>query len=401
MSERVLSVSQLNSYIKRMLDNDLLLSGVWLKGEISNFKHHTSGHMYMTLKDEQSAVRAVMFKGATFSLKFKPEDGMKVLVFGRVSVFESAGQYQVYIEAMQPDGLGSLYVAYEQMKARLEEEGLFSSEHKKKIPEFPEKIAVVTSPTGAAIQDILNVLGRRYPYADVVVIPVLVQGDGAAEQIADAIEYVNKKRIADVMIVGRGGGSIEDLWAFNEEVCARAIYNSEIPVISAVGHETDFTIADFVADMRAPTPSAAAELAVPSMLELKAVIENLKSRMLTSAKSLTERKREVIKQKTSRISVEGVLNNYNQKRMLLDSKFKRAEQLAERLILTKKTAFAETVGKLDALSPLAVLSRGFTVTKTLDGKMIQSISNIKTGDEISTVLNDGIIKSVILETERK
>lgn len=401
MSERVLSVSQLNSYIKRMLDNDLLLSGVWLKGEISNFKHHTSGHMYMTLKDEQSAVRAVMFKGATFGLKFKPEDGMKVLVFGRVSVFESAGQYQVYIEAMQPDGLGSLYVAYEQMKARLEEEGLFSSEHKKKIPEFPEKIAVITSPTGAAIQDILNVLSRRYPYADVVVVPVLVQGDGAAEQIADAINYVNNQRLADVLIVGRGGGSIEDLWAFNEEVCARAIYNSLIPVISAVGHETDFTIADFAADMRAPTPSAAAELAVPSMLELKAVIENLKSRMLNSVNSLTERKRETIKQKTSRISVEGVLNNYNQKRMLLDNKFKRAEQLAERVILTKKTAFAEAVGKLDALSPLAVLSRGFTVTKTPEGKTIQSISDIKKGDKISTVLNDGIIKSVILETERK
>lgn len=401
MSERVLSVSQLNSYIKRMLDNDLILSGVWLKGEISNFKHHTSGHMYMTLKDEQSAVRAVMFKGATFGLKFKPEDGMKVLVFGRVSVFESAGQYQVYIEAMQPDGLGSLYVAYEQMKARLEEEGLFSSERKKGIPEFPEKIAVVTSPTGAAIQDILNILSRRYPYADVVVVPVLVQGEGAAEQIADAIHYVNSKRLADVLIVGRGGGSIEDLWAFNEEVCARAIYNSEIPVISAVGHETDFTIADFVADMRAPTPSAAAELAVPSMLELKSVIENLKSRMIGSLKSLTERRREIIKQKTARISLDSVLNNYNQKRMLLDSKFKRAEQLAERLVLTKKAAFVEAVGKLDALSPLSVLSRGFTVTKATDGKTIKSISDIKNGDEISTVLNDGIIKSVVLETERK
>lgn len=399
MSENIFSVSQLNSYIKRILDNDILLSGIWIKGEISNFKHHSSGHMYMTLKDEQSAVRAVMFKGATFNLKFRPEDGMKVLVFGRVSVFESAGQYQVYIEAMQPDGVGALYIAFEQLKSKLEQEGLFSEAHKKEIPSFPEKIAVVTSPTGAAIQDILNVLGRRYPYANVVVCPVLVQGDGAAEQIANAINYVNEKNLADVMIVGRGGGSIEDLWAFNEEVCARAIYSSEIPVISAVGHETDFTIADFVADMRAPTPSAAAELAVPSMAELSAFIIGASSRMMYAAQNYIEHKRADIKHIQSRISFDGVLNSYNQKRLTIDHKLKCIEQGAERVFNKAKTDFAKNVAKLHALSPLAVLGRGFTVTKTASGKTAD-FSEIKAGDTIITAFKDGEVKSVVSSTER-
>ena len=399
MSENIFSVSQLNSYIKRVLDNDILLSGIWIKGEISNFKHHSSGHMYMTLKDEQSAVRAVMFKGATSNLKFKPEDGMKVLVFGRVSVFESAGQYQVYIEAMQPDGVGALYVAIEQLKEKLEQEGLFSESHKKKIPSFPEKIAVVTSPTGAAIQDILNVLGRRYPYASVVVCPVLVQGDGAAEQIANAIRYVNEKELADVMIVGRGGGSIEDLWAFNEEICARAIYASKIPVISAVGHETDFTIADFVADMRAPTPSAAAELAVPSAAELSAFIMGASSRMMYAAQNYIEHKKANIKQIQSKISFDGVLNSYNQKRLTIDHKLKCIEQSTERVLNKAKTDFAKNVAKLDALSPLAVLGRGFTVTKTASGTTAD-FSDINIGDTIINVFKDGTVQSIVSSTER-
>ena len=401
VNERVLSVSELNGYIKRMLDNDLLLSGVWVKGEISNFKNHTSGHMYMTLKDEGGAVRAVMFKGSAMRLKFMPEDGMKVIVFGRVSVFESAGQYQVYIEAMQPDGVGALYVAFEQLKEKLEKEGLFSEQYKKPIPEFPSKIGVVTSPTGAAIRDILNVLKRRYDFADVVICPVLVQGDGAAEQIANAISYANKTELADVLIVGRGGGSIEDLWAFNEEIVAREIFNSKIPVISAVGHETDFTIADFVADLRAPTPSAAAELAVPSKPELMAVLNGVNSRLLYVMQSRLERERQILNQLSSKLSVEGVMRSYDQKRLIIDNKLKTIQQFTERKILSLKENFSKNAAALHSLSPLGVLGRGFSVTKTADGVTLKTIENIKKDDEILTVLPDGEIRSAVIGTERK
>ena len=395
VNERVLSVTELNLYIKRMLDNDLMLSGVFIKGEISNFKYHTSGHMYMTLKDEQSVVRAVMFKSSAMRLKFVPEEGMKVIVFGRISVFESAGQYQVYIEQMQPDGVGALYVAFEQLKQKLEQEGLFSDEHKKKLPKFPEKIAVVTSPTGAAIRDILNVLGRRYDFANVVICPVLVQGDGAKEQIANAINYVNENNLAEVLIVGRGGGSIEDLWAFNEEIVARAIFNSKIPVISAVGHETDFTIADFVADLRAPTPSAAAELAVPSKTELLMNINSLKSRVDFALNSKLNMERQRLKSLSSMMSTETLIRSYDQKRLILDNKLKNILHISEKVLSSWKERFSKNVAALHSLSPLAVLGRGFTVTTSKDGNTIKSISDINICDEIVTFFSDGKVYSTV------
>lgn len=401
MSERILSVSELNGYIKRVLDTDLLLSGLWVKGEISNFKHHTSGHLYMTLKDAGGAVRAVMFKNAAMRLKFKPEDGMKVVVFGRVSVFESAGQYQVYIEAMQPDGVGALYVAYEQLKAKLEEEGLFSETHKVEIPYIPQKIAVITSPTGAAIRDILNVLNRRFPLADVVVCPVLVQGDGAAEQIAKAIAYVNTNALADVIITGRGGGSIEDLWAFNEEIVARAIYASEIPIISAVGHETDFTIADFVADLRAPTPSAAAELATPSMTEISGVLAGFLERMRGSALRKIDLNRALVQQLAGRISKDGVLSAYDKKRLIIDADMQRALRALENALANKKEQFAKNVAKLESLSPLGVLSRGYSVTRTDTGNVVRKTEDVCVGDALETVLTDGVVCSKVTKVERK
>lgn len=401
MNERILSVSELNGYIKRVLDSDLLLSGVWIKGEISNFKHHTSGHLYMTLKDAGGAVRAVMFKNAALRLKFRPEDGMKVVVFGRVSVFESAGQYQVYIEAMQPDGVGALYVAYEQLKAKLQEEGLFSESLKKQIPPCPSKIAVITSPTGAAIRDILNVLNRRFKLADVLICPVLVQGDGAAEQVAKAIAYVNKNALADVIITGRGGGSIEDLWAFNEEIVARAIFESEIPVISAVGHETDFTIADFVADLRAPTPSAAAELAVPSEHEIAGIINGYDERMYMAAMRRIENNRARVNQLGTRISKEGVLSAYDKKRLLIDSKLQTALRLVQSKIAQKKENFAEKAAKLNALSPLSVLARGYSVAQSADGHLVCSTKQVQSGDILHTVVSDGVIYSAVTEIERK
>lgn len=395
MNERVLTVSELNSYIKRMLDNDLLLSGVWIKGEISNFKNHTSGHMYMTLKDESGAIRAVMFKGSAMRLKFVPEDGMKVIAFGRVSVFESAGQYQLYIEAMQPDGVGALYVAFEQLKEKLEKEGLFSEQYKKAIPAFPSKIGVVTSPTGAAIRDILNVLKRRYDFANVVICPVLVQGEGSAEQIANAISYANRENLADVLIVGRGGGSIEDLWAFNEEIVARAIFASEIPVISAVGHETDFTISDFVADMRAPTPSAAAEISVPSKPELLAYLGGAKSRMQYVMQTRLEKERQNLNQLSAKLSVESVMHSYDQKRLIIDNKLKTIQQITERKIASLREQFSKNAASLNSLSPLGVLGRGFSVTKSLDGKTVKSVKNVNCGDGILTVLLDGEVYSTV------
>ena len=284
MKERqALSVTQVNLYIKDVIARDDILCDVLVKGELSNFKAHSSGHMYMSLKDESGVMRAVMFRSAASKLTFRPQNGMKVIAHGRISVYERDGQYQLYIDDMQQEGQGDLYVAFEQLKQKLAAEGFFDPVHKKPLPKYPKRVGVVTAPTGAAIRDIINVLTRRFSYADIVLYPVLVQGENSAASIVGAIEYFNAQRSADVLIVGRGGGSIEDLWSFNEEVVARAIYNSEIPIVSAVGHEIDFTIADFVADLRAPTPSAAAELVVPSQIELAEKFNNVYRRMFQQA----------------------------------------------------------------------------------------------------------------------
>ena len=401
-----ITVTQLNKYIKSLVETDINLNPVSIRGEISNFKLHSSGHCYLTLKDENCAVRAVMFKGYAQRLKFRPEDGMKIIASGKISVYERDGQYQLYISSMQPDGVGDLYKAYEQLKAKLQSEGLFDESHKKPIPKFPKTVGVITSQTGAAIRDIINVCKRRFKMAEILVCPVLVQGEGSASQIANAINYMNENNLADVLITGRGGGSIEDLWSFNEEIVAYSIYNSKIPVISAVGHETDFTIADFVADLRAPTPSAAAELAVPSEIELRANIVSLYERTLGSVKQNLNYKRKIV----DSFSVKSPVDFINQQRLVCDSLMQKIINISQNAIrkgrqqnekaytdifkitdkkLTEKSkALAVNAAKLDALSPLKVLSRGYGVIKGENG-VIKSITDVKAGDTLTAQIRDG------------
>ena len=357
----VYSVNDLNNYVKQILDKDENLKYVFVTGEVSNFKAHYSGHLYLTLKDDIAAIKAVMFAGNASKLRFMPENGMKILAFGTVSLFPRDGSYQLYISDMQPDGIGALNIAYEQLKKKLEAEGLFSPVHKKLIPEFPARVGVITSATGAAVQDIFNVLSRRYPVAEVVLRPTKVQGEGAADDIARAIKAFNDYEAADVLIVGRGGGSIEDLWAFNEEVVARAVFESKIPVISAVGHETDYTICDFVADLRAPTPSAAAELAVPDKLELKGELLSYKQHLYAIAKNVLLKERS----KLSAIEQRDVMRNpvvkINENRKELAFISDRIESLTESTLKDSRNKLAALAGKMDALSPLRVVSRGYAL----------------------------------------
>lgn len=392
----VYSVSQLNSYVKGVLDSDQNLAHVFVTGEISNYKAHYSGHLYMTVKDEIASIKAVMFAGNASRLRFRPENGMKILAFGTVSLFPRDGSYQLYINDMQPDGVGALNIAFEQLKKKLESEGLFNPEHKKPIPKFPQKVGVVTSATGAAVQDIFNVLGRRFPLAEVVLRPCQVQGDGAAEDIAKAIKTFNKFKAADVLIVGRGGGSIEDLWAFNEEIVARAVFESEIPVISAVGHETDYTICDFVADMRAPTPSAAAECAVPDMYELKSYLISCRQRIF----SLTKNRIDIERSRLSAIEKSGALRDpvakLNDNRRELVYLNEKLTSLSMGVLENNKAKFAALSGKLDALSPLGVISRGYALVQKGD-KLITSTKNLKTGDSVCIKLSDGSFDATVTE----
>ncbi len=391
MSRQILSISEINSYIKVLMDHDMTLNNVLLKGEISNFKHHYSGHMYLTLKDDKSVIKAVMFRGSNQTLKFKPEDGMKVIVQGRISVYERGGQYQLYIEQMQPDGVGALHIAFEQLKNKLMKEGLFDQSMKKDLPQYPQVIGVVTSATGAAIRDILNVLGRRFPRAEVLIYPVLVQGEQASYQIVEGIHYFNRERKVDLIITGRGGGSIEELWAFNEEIVARCIAASDVPVISGVGHETDFTIADFVADMRAPTPSAAAELAVPSQYELKNKLNHYHSRLMYLMNQEIESKRVKMNNLKQSSYFRNPMDKINQHRLMLDTLNKNLYNNITRQIVNKKESFATLCGKLDALSPLAVLSRGYAIAKKMDHKVLKSVHEVKVDEQIDIQLSDGNI----------
>lgn len=390
----VYSVAQLNNYVKSVLDNDENLNHLFVTGEISNYKPHYSGHMYMTIKDETASIKAVMFAGNASRLKFKPENGMKVIIFGTVSLFQRDGSYQLYINDMQPDGIGALNIAFEQLKKKLEAEGLFSKDHKKPIPKFPQKVGVVTSATGAAVQDIFNVLKRRYPVAEVVLRPCQVQGEGAANDIANAIKEFNKVKGADVLIVGRGGGSIEDLWAFNEEAVARAVFDSEIPVISAVGHETDVTICDFVADLRAPTPSAAAECAVPDCFELKANLLSYKQRLNTLSKNIleSERKRVLAIEKSGALKNPLLKINDSKKDILYLNE--KLVNLTSSVIEANRSKVNALCGKLDALSPLGVIARGYSVTKSKE-KIIKSIKDVKIDDEITVNLSDGMITAMV------
>ena len=386
----VLSVSQLNRYIKMNFDADENLANIFISGEISNFtNHYRTGHLYFTLKDDSSAVRAVMFNSSAKRLKFMPEDGMKVIARGRVSVYEASGQYQLYVDDMQPDGVGALNLAYEQLKEKLQKEGLFSELHKKPLPPYPEKVGVITSPTGAAVRDIINVLGRRFSYAEIVFCPVLVQGDGAHLQLTDAVNLFNSERAADVIIIGRGGGSIEDLWEFNDEGLARAVYNSEIPVISAVGHETDFTICDFVADMRAPTPSAAAELAVPDANELQYALSALKIRMFLNVSSGIADRRSRLEYLTSKgvlKSPDEMLSNRSQR---LDTAFSKMLSSYENRIGGKKVEFISAATALSKLDPMSVLMRGFAFVSDKNGKNVYSSQALEKGDKINVRFHDG------------
>lgn len=386
----VLSVSQLNRYIKMNFDADENLANIFISGEISNFtNHYRTGHLYFTLKDDSAAVRAVMFNSSAKRLKFMPEDGMKVIARGRVSVYEASGQYQLYVDDMQPDGVGALNLAYEQLKEKLQKEGLFSELHKKPLPPYPEKVGVITSPTGAAVRDIINVLGRRFPYAEIVFCPVLVQGEGAHLQLTDAVNLFNSERAADVIIIGRGGGSIEDLWEFNDEGLARAVYNSEIPVISAVGHETDFTICDFVADMRAPTPSAAAELAVPDANELQYALSALKNRMFLNVSSGIADKRSRLEYLTSKGALKSpdeMLSNRSQR---LDTAFSKMLSSYENRIGGKKVEFISAATALSKLDPMSVLMRGFAFVSDKSGKNVCSSQALAKGDKINVRFHDG------------
>lgn len=386
----VLSVSQLNRYIKMNFDADENLANIFISGEISNFtNHYRTGHLYFTLKDDSAAVRAVMFNSSAKRLKFMPEDGMKVIARGRVSVYEASGQYQLYVDDMQPDGVGALNLAYEQLKEKLQKEGLFSELHKKPLPPYPEKVGVITSPTGAAVRDIINVLGRRFPYAEIVFCPVLVQGEGARLQLTDAVNLFNSERAADVIIIGRGGGSIEDLWEFNDEGLARAVYNSDIPVISAVGHETDFTICDFVADMRAPTPSAAAELAVPDANELQYALSALKNRMFLNVSSGIADRRSRLEYLTSKGALKSpdeMLSNRSQR---LDTAFSKMLSSYENRIGGKKVEFISAATALSKLDPMSVLMRGFAFVSDKSGKNVYSSQALAKGDEINVRFHDG------------
>ena len=386
----VLSVSQLNRYIKMNFDADENLANIFISGEISNFtNHYRTGHLYFTLKDDSAAVRAVMFNSSAKRLKFMPEDGMKVIARGRVSVYEASGQYQLYVDDMQPDGVGALNLAYEQLKEKLQKEGLFSELHKKSLPPYPEKVGVITSPTGAAVRDIINVLGRRFPYAEIVFCPVLVQGEGAHLQLTDAVNLFNSERAADVIIIGRGGGSIEDLWEFNDEGLARAVYNSEIPVISAVGHETDFTICDFVADMRAPTPSAAAELAVPDANELQYALSALKNRMFLNVSSGIADRRSRLEYLTSKGALKSpdeMLSNRSQR---LDTAFSKMLSSYENRIGGKKVEFVSAATALSKLDPMSVLMRGFAFVSDKNGKNVYSSQALAKGDKINVRFHDG------------
>ena len=383
------SVSQLNHYIHRVIEHNGYLKDICIQGELSNCKQHPSGHIYMTLKDDASLLRAVMFRSAAQGLRFLPQDGMKVLARGRISVYEPGGTYQLYVETLTPDGEGALYAAYEQLKKKLETEGLFDRVYKKPIPTFPKVVSVVTASSGAAVRDILNILSRRWPLAEVKLFPVFVQGDGAAQQIADAIATLNQHKIGDVIIVGRGGGSIEDLWAFNEEVVARAIFASKIPVISAVGHETDFTIADFVADLRAPTPSAAAELAVPDRQDLLSRVLSCHNGLTMSMGYLLQEKRTKAERLASHPALSGFVDTLNERRITVDELQKNSRRALDGLLEKKQIELAMQIGKLDALSPLAAFARGYAYAAFDDETPIHSVKQLPKGTAFSLRLKDG------------
>ena len=397
MENAVLSVSELNNHIKDLFDGDFLLAGLAVKGELSNYKIYPSGHHYFTLKDAESSIRCVMFKGNASKLRFTPENGMVVTAVGRVTVFPRDGAYQLYCSDLLPEGMGDLHIAFEQLKEKLAKEGLFDTVHKKPLPKYPETIAVITSPAGAAVRDIIRVLGKRWPMSKIVILPVRVQGVEAPPEIAGAVRYANMHKVCDLIITGRGGGSIEDLWAFNDERVARAIFESEIPIISAVGHEPDVTISDYVADLRAATPSNAAELAVPDVSELR---ETLSSQEVRTMQGMRKKLSET-KSRLSDLGSRRVLQNptayIDQKRLQLDSTHNALISRAERLLNGKKQAYIKYAASLDALSPLKVLGRGYSIATDLSGTPISSAEDVSAGDKLRVSLSRGVLLCTVDE----
>jgi len=400
MAMQPVSVTQLTQYIKLLLDRDEILSQVCVRGELSNFKAHSSGHLYFTLKDEGAVISCVMFRSDAMKLRFRPESGMKVILYGRVSLFPKSGQYQIYVTNMQPDGVGALAVAFEQLKRRLHEEGLFDPAHKKSLPRYPRRVALVTSPTGAAVRDMIRILGHRWPMAEVLVCPVRVQGEGAAQEIADMLDYVDKHQLADVIITGRGGGSMEDLWAFNEEIVARAIWRCDIPVISAVGHEPDVTISDYVADVRAATPSNAAELAVRDSEAFQNALHQLQVRMEQAQLQKINR----LRQRLDTLSKSRVMRQpdayLQQQQLYLEMLRQRLEHSGEVLLVKNRQRFERTAAKLDALSPLKVLGRGYAMV-TREDCVIRETAQLTPGDVITVSLSDGTAQCTVNTVQRR
>ena len=417
MNDKYITVTQLTRYIKYKIDNDIHLNEVFLKGEISNFKAHSRGHYYFTLKDEGSRINAIMFSSNTKKIKFLPQDGMKVLVTGKISVFEANGAYQIYVNDMLEDGVGNLYIAYEQLKKKLESEGLFDQSKKKKIKKIPSKIGVITAPTGAAIKDIISTIKRRWPLTEIYLFPALVQGEKAKEDIVKQIEKADSFGL-DTLIIGRGGGSIEDLWAFNEEIVARAIYSCSTPVISAVGHEIDFTISDFVADLRAPTPTGAAEMAVPQLEDIISYLKNVDIRLYQTIQNQIKRNKAKLENFQNRNIFKNPTTIYQTKEMIFDGLFERLKyslmnlthvkekellrlknsyilQKPYQLLDKKSTKYLQLISKLEPLSPLLTLKRGYTITKRKD-KVINSSKEIKVGDILEIQFHDGEIKTKVI-----
>jgi len=398
--KNIFTVAELNEYMKSLLENDYVLGNIYVKGEISNFTNHKTGHFYFTVKDDKSVLKAVMFGGSS-KLKFMPENGMKVILHGRISLFVRDGQYQIYCDDIEPDGVGSLYIAFEQLKAKLESEGLFDVRHKKPLPKVPLAIGIITSPTGAAIRDMINVITRRFPMAKIVLFPTLVQGANAPQQLASGIKFFNATKDVDVIIIGRGGGSIEELWAFNDENLARVVFASKIPVISAVGHETDFTICDFAADLRAPTPSAAAELAVPDTGELKKQLDNVEKKMELLLSGKIKNYRERIKNYENSNVLKNPMNIIDDKRMNILHMEKNLTAQIKIILSGKQSQFVMYSSKLEALNPLSVLTRGYSVVyKDEDKKIVKKLEDVEINSEISVKLSDGFVDAQVVKKRK-
>lgn len=401
MNEKTLSVSELNNLIKTLIDCEPMLTNVCVRGELSNYKVYPSGHHYFTLKDSESSLRCVMFKSSASKLRFRPESGMGVTAFGRISVFPRDGAYQLYCTDLRPEGTGDLQVAYEQLKAKLASEGLFDKAHKKPLPDFPSKIAIITSSAGAAVHDMIRILGHRWPLTKVVLLPVRVQGVEAPPEIVGAIRYANRHRVADLIITGRGGGSIEDLWAFNDERVARAIYESELPVISAVGHEPDVTISDYVADRRASTPSNAAEIAVPDINDIRSHLENMDIRKLQAIRKTLNNASARLDDLRNRAVMQNPMSYVDAKRAELDYMRDKLIADADRLNAKKRNEFVRLAAALDAMSPLKVIGRGYSIAADLNGDIIRKLDDVRIDDSVRVMLSDGVLKCRVEEKESR